>query len=156
MAFVDGTADTSSSTDRRRGFLERLWERGAPEPVVDLGDYRYEGGFAAAERLFRADPRPEAVFCANDVMAMGVMDCARSAFGLRIPEDVAICGFDGIPEAGRPSYGLTTVVQDVDGMVERSIRVLSDYFDENPSPPRRDFVPGRLVVRGSTGMPRDR
>lgn len=77
VAFIAGTANTSTSNDRQRGFLDRLAERGAPAPLVDRGDYRYEGGFAAAERLFARDDPPDAVFCANDVMAMGAMDLIR-------------------------------------------------------------------------------
>jgi len=151
LAFISGTKDTSSSLDRQRGFQQQLHARGIPSPRIDSGDFCYEGGRDAARRLLTVDKPPRAIFCANDVMAMGAMDCVRAELGLRIPQDVAIAGFDGIAECARPSYDLTTIVQDVETMVERAIQLLRENTESSPPEPRRESLQGQLVVRSSTG-----
>jgi len=153
-AFIAGTANTSTSNDRQRGFLDRLAERGAPPPLVDRGDYRYEGGFAAAERLFARDDPPDAIFCANDVMALGALDLIRQVRGLRVPEDVSVIGFDGIAASGWPSYELTTMEQQIERMTSEALEILLARIADPALPPETRFVPARLVPRASARLPR--
>lgn len=154
-AFLAGTANTSTSNDRQRGFLDRLAERGALAPLVDRGDYCYEGGFAAAGRLFaRADP-PDAVFCANDVMAVGAMDQIRQVRGLRVPDDVSVIGFDGIAASGWPSYELTTMEQQIERMTSEAMEILMARIADPTLPPETRFVPARLVARASARLPQE-
>jgi hypothetical protein len=82
----------------------------------------YEGGFVAGEALAALSPqlRPDGVFAVSDLIAMGAMDGLR-AHGLRVPEDVSIVGFDGIPEGGRPTYALTSFRQPVAEMAARGL-----------------------------------
>jgi len=154
-AFIAGTANTSTSNDRQRGFLDRLAARGAPPPLVDRGDYRYGGGFAAAERLFTRDDPPDAVFCANDVMAMGAMDLIRRVRGLRVPDDVSVIGFDGIAASGWPSFDLTTMEQQVERMTDEAMEILMARIADPALPPETRFVPARLVARTSARLPRE-
>ena len=96
--------------------------------MVARGDYRYEGGFAAALEMFGRDQRPEALFCANDLLAIGAIDALRKKLGMRVPEDVIVAGFDDIPAAAWASIDLTTSC--------RTARVWSTRRWRS-SPPRR-------------------
>jgi DNA-binding LacI/PurR family transcriptional regulator len=96
IAYIAGRSDTSTNEMRERGFVGRLQERGFSGLLRREGVYTYEAGYAATADLLTADRIPDAIFCAADIMAMGAMDAAR-ARGLRIPQDVAVVGFDDIP-----------------------------------------------------------
>jgi DNA-binding LacI/PurR family transcriptional regulator len=150
IAFIAGKPDASSSRDREAGFLRRLGELGHSVVAVDSGDYHHLGGVEAARRVLSGPARPDAVFCANDMMAFGVMDAARDEFGLRIPEDLKVCGFDNSTLAGWSSYNLTSVDQNVAGMIDAGVEhIIACISGERPST-RHLEIPGRLVVREST------
>lgn len=152
FGFIAGPATSSASEDRLRGLRERLLGAGIGAIQVAHADYRYEGGRAATLTMFAKRRRPDALFCANDLMAIGAMDALRAELGLRVPEDVLVAGFDDIPAASWTSYNLTTVVQDASSMVERSIELLRATMAQGQEGGGfRTTVPGELVVRGSTG-----
>ena len=71
-----------------------------------------------------AGPPPDAVVCANDMMALGCVDAARYDLGLRVPEDVSVVGFDGFGPASWASYDLVTIRQPLDTMVEAAAEML--------------------------------
>ena len=78
FAFVTGPSESPASGDRLRGYRDRLAERGVTAVRVEPGDFRYEGGQAAALALFAdRQRRPDAIFCANDLLAIGAMDAIR-------------------------------------------------------------------------------
>ncbi|MCB8829149.1 substrate-binding domain-containing protein, partial [Escherichia coli] len=79
-----------------------------------------------ARMLFTEPTRPDAVFCVNDLMAFGLMDSARHDFGLRIPEELCVTGFDDIPQADWSSYALTTFAQPVEDIVRTSVEWLTN------------------------------
>ena len=134
------------------GFRERLAENGIEPVAFAEADYRYEGGRAAALAIFTDAHPPDALFCANDLMAMGAMDALRTDLGLRVPDDVLVAGFDDIPAAAWAAYGLTTVVQDASRMVDKTIALLRATMAQHDPPGGvGTIVPARLVVRDSTG-----
>ena len=146
-AFVAGRRDTSTNLDRERGFLGRLQELGVKlHARAAGGEYSYEAGFAAALEL--AAREPDAIFFANDIMALGGMDALRHRLGLQVPEDVSVVGFDDIPMAAWPSYDLTTVQQPVQRMIEETVRILVEA-GRGGSPQVR-LLPGCFIERGST------
>ena len=114
------------------GYFGRLAEQGVSDVPILYGGFRYEGGFGAAVELMRRKDRPDAIFCANDLMAIGAMEAIRSEFGLNAPDDVMIAGFDDIPAAGWPSMQLTTVRQDAPRMVEEALGVLERMIKGQP------------------------
>jgi len=127
IGFIAGEEVSSTNRDRENGFVSRLRERGSDLSLREsAGDYTYELGYAAAERLLQRDDPPEAIFCANDLIAMGALDLARHKLGLKVPEDLAIIGFDDIPSASWPGYELTTVRQPVKPLAESTLKVLLD------------------------------
>jgi len=126
IAYVTGEIGSSTNRDRERGFIQRLRERGYTLEHQELGDYSYESGAAAARRLLRMDHRPDAIFCANDLMAMGALDVARFELGISVPDELSVVGFDDIPMAGWPAYSLTTIRQPFKPMVDATIEVLMD------------------------------
>lgn len=144
-AFVAGIAETSTSHDREAGFVARLAAHGLALAGREAGGFTYAGGRAAAQALLSRPDRPDAIFCANDEMALGVMDAARGTFSLRVPEDVSVVGFDDTPSAALAAYGLTTVAQDVAQLAEAAIDLLQ--ATEAGLPHRR--IPCRLVLRRS-------
>src|SRR6266700_2683572 len=91
-AFVAGLENTSTSLDGAAGFVAELERHGLKLSARDVGEYTYVGGQAAARRLLGKRDRPDAIFCANDEMALAVVDVARSEFGLRIPSELSIAG----------------------------------------------------------------
>ena len=151
FGFIAGPANSSASKDRFAGFRDRLAENGVQPLAFAEADYRYEGGRAAALALFTDARPPDALFCANDLMAMGAMDALRTDLGLRVPEDVLVAGFDDIPAAAWPSYGLTTVIQDASRMVDKAIELLRAKMAHHDGPGGiRTIVPATLVARKST------
>jgi DNA-binding LacI/PurR family transcriptional regulator len=150
-AFVAGLPEASTNLERRRGYLERLQELGVRSCTEEEGgDYTFDAGFAATERILRRGKQPDAIFYASDVMAFGGMEALRGA-GLRIPEDVSIVGFDDVPLCQWPSHGLTTVRQPVQEMAAAAIEMVG--LREIPSVravPKVKLIPGTMVERSST------
>jgi DNA-binding LacI/PurR family transcriptional regulator len=150
-AFVAGLPEASTNLDRQRGYLARLQERGVARcPVEEGGDYTFEAGFTATRRLLRGRERPDAIFYASDIMAIGGMEALREA-SLRVPDDVSVIGFDDVPLAGWPSHALTTVRQPVQDMVAAAIDVVG--LGEAPpasGAPTIRLIQGMLVERSST------
>ena len=154
FGFIGGPASSSASRGRLQGFRGRLLEAGVRRLDVVEANYRYEGGHAAALEMFGGGGGPDALFCANDLMAMGAIDALRTKMGLSVPDDVLVAGFDDIPAASWTPYDLTTVVQDAEAMVERSIGVLRATMAQHDGGGSRTIVPGELVIRGSTNRGR--
>lgn len=156
IAYIAGWEGASTQRDREAGFREGL--ASANEELFDraVGDYRFEGAQAATRRMFTArsrSGRPDAVFVANDHMAIATMDVLRHELGLRVPEDVSVVSFDDVPQAAWPSYGLTTVHQSATRMVEATVEALMARIEEGDESPRRVEIEGTLIVRTSARIP---
>jgi DNA-binding LacI/PurR family transcriptional regulator len=150
IAYIAGIENSSTSRDRERGLLEGLAAQGRALFAREAGHYRFDGAADAARRLFSRPDRPDAVFAANDHMAIAAMGVATAEFGLRIPEDVAFVGFDDVEAARWPAYSLTTFSQPIAPMVAAVTDLLLSQVEEPDSTPRHVVVTGDLVERGST------
>jgi DNA-binding LacI/PurR family transcriptional regulator len=151
LAYIAGKANTSTNLDREVGFTQRLRERGYHAVRREQAHYTYETGLEAARRLLVSDDRPDAIFCANDIMALGAIDAARE-LGISIPDQLSIIGFDDIPAASWGAYALTTVRQPVTAMINLSIHTLLERIEAPGLPPTTTFVPGSLVLRNSARL----
>lgn len=150
IGYIAGFEGASTQRDRELGFREALEAGGRPLYARGVGNFEHGQAQEAARRMFdRPDP-PDAVFVCNDHMAFAVMDVLRFELGLRIPDDVAVCGFDDVPPAAWPAYSLTTVRQRINRMVAETVTTLMDRIEGGGAEPRRIKLDGALVVRGST------
>ncbi|MBT3315184.1 MAG: LacI family DNA-binding transcriptional regulator [Anaerolineae bacterium] len=148
LAYIAGEEESSTNRDREIGFVSRLKEQGYDLAFREsAGDYNYEKGYAAAQRLLEREPRPDAVFCADDVIAMATMDLARYKLGLRIPEDLSVIGFDDIPPSARPNYQLTTIRQPFGRLVDSTIDALLEAINSPDTKVIEKVVPPTLTWR---------
>ena len=108
----------------------------------------------AALKMFSTDP-PDAVFVANDHMAISVMDTLRHELGIKVPEDVSVVGYDDVPAIAWPAYDLTTVRQRSNIMVAKTVDILLTEIEEDGVQPRKVEIDGPLILRGSAKIPND-
>ena len=125
LAVVSSTAGTPSLTARDSAFVAAAQEDSLSVPIIRAGPTGYAAGAEAARQLYGRSGGPDGVFGVTDLLALGFMDAARHAFGLRVPQDVSIVGFDDIEQAGWESYALTTFRQPVEEMVEHIMQLLT-------------------------------
>jgi DNA-binding LacI/PurR family transcriptional regulator len=149
LAYIAGPLNTTTNRMREQGFTEQLQRHGYNDLVREQACYSYEAGCEAARSLLSDTDRPDAIFCAADIIAMGVMDIARYEFGLQIPNDLAVVGFDDIPVAGWSPYNLTTVRQPVDAMIAVTLELLERH-EQGTVDREVKLLPVEMVVRGST------
>jgi len=157
IGFVKGHEKHGASHLRFEGYVTamRAAGLGVRDDLVAQGDFSFQSGFEAALSLLDTDPRPTAIFCSNDEMALGVMSVAHRE-GLHVPRDLSIAGFDDAPSASVVWPPLTTIHQPIFEMAEAAAEMLiarkSAPGADAPQPKSRtlDFS---LVVRGSTAPP---
>ena len=154
IAFVAGLENSSTSIERERGFTEALREGDVSVFRRAVGHYSFEGAQQATRALFAGADRPDAVFVANDHMAIAAMDVLRFELGLRVPQDVSVIGFDDVPQAAWGAYQLSTVVQSVEEMVDATVALLHEQM-QGEVRPRNVVLPCRVLerqsVRAATG-----
>ncbi|TDD46625.1 LacI family transcriptional regulator [Kribbella antibiotica] len=139
--------DRGPSGDQRlAGYTEAL--SGEVDPRwIEVGDYSQASGAEAMLALLDRVPDLDAVFAANDVMAAGAIEALRQA-GRRVPEDVAVVGFDDSTAATSVVPAITTMRQHFDVICKTAVELLTERIDG--SPPRHVVVPTELVIREST------
>ncbi len=147
---VEGT-----SSVRLRGFSAAVVEAGLelpPRRVVRVRQFDREHGYAAMQRLLDLPPheRPDAVFAFNDLLAIGAMRACLER-GVHIPDDVAIVGFDDVPEGRFHTPSLTTVAPDLPALAELALDRLILAIEGDSQGPERIFIPWSLQIRESTG-----
>ncbi len=131
IAYLAGLEQSSTNVDRERGFNEVLAAASTGVYRRAVGNYNAEGAKQAALAMFAdSNPRdrPDALFVANDHMAMAAMDVLRIELSLRIPQDLSMVGFDDVPQAAWGSYQLTTVMQSVTEMVTATVELLTEQM----------------------------
>ena len=148
VAFLAGLENSSTNLERERGFNEVLQESGLAVHSRAVGHYSFERAQQATRQLFAGSDLPDAVFVANDHMAIAAMDVLRIELNLRVPQDVSVVGFDDVPQAAWGSYRLTTVVQSVEDMVDATVNLLHEQM-QGEVHPRNVVVPCRVVERHS-------
>ena len=149
IAFLAGLEKSSTNLERERGFNDALQAAGVSVYRRAIGHYSFERAKEATRELFSGRGRaPDAIFVANDHMAIAAIDVLRYELGLQVPQDVSVVGFDDVPQAGWGAYRLTTVVQSVEKMVEATIELLHEQMQENAQP-RNVVVPCQVVERNT-------
>ncbi|MFJ4717043.1 LacI family DNA-binding transcriptional regulator [Streptomyces sp. NPDC088785] len=154
IGYVAGPEERTTTRDRLEGHRDALRAAGveAPDDLVVHGPYDRAAGHAATRELLRRDPSLTAVVAANDTVALGACAALREA-GLRIPEDVSVAGFDDLPFSVDAVPALTTVRLPLTEAAARAGRIAMGR--EGAPAGGVDGVRGELMVRGSTGVPRE-
>jgi DNA-binding LacI/PurR family transcriptional regulator len=139
---------------RRKGYRKALKAAGiAHDPALELAGtgYHREDGAASMRELLALPEPPDAVFCFNDLLALGALRTLADA-GLSVPDDVAVVGFDDIEDGRYHSPSLTTVAPDMEWLADHAVALLLDRIAGNGEAARRDLtVPHTLMIRESTG-----
>jgi LacI family transcriptional regulator len=150
IAAVMGPTSTSTGRQREEGFRDALAEHGLPLPprYIRRGAFSPDTGYQALSDLMAQDPAPTAVFCGNDVIAMGVCNAAR-ALGINIPQDLTVIGFDDIPMARWEVFELTTVQTDLTQLAAATADLLFRRIADPTVDTARVVLPARLVLRGT-------
>lgn len=151
IATIAGPADMVVSTDRLAGYREAVTEAGlGADPSLEAtADFTQDGGAAAMQSLLAARPDIDAVFAASDLMAAGAMSVLDAA-GRRVPEDVAVVGYDDSPVASTARPQLTSVRQPIEEMGYETARLLIDLVEGSDRAPRRVILATELIQRASS------
>ncbi|MBC7735642.1 MAG: LacI family DNA-binding transcriptional regulator [Candidatus Saccharibacteria bacterium] len=149
LAYVSAFPGASTNVERQRGFCDRAVERGLPSPqIIEAGLFAYEAAYSAGLRLNALPVRPDGVFCANDIVAIGFIEALQEGLGIAVPGDVSVIGYDDIAMAGWPSHRLTTIAQPLDEMMAATVALARDLTAERQIPQRiLRIPPGPLVER---------
>ncbi len=154
IAHIAGWEGASTQRDREKGFCGELEKQNVPLFDREVGNYHYESTQQAARIMFGKKTIPDAVFVGNDHMALAVMECLRHDFGLRVPEDVSIVGYDDVELASWPSFALTTIRQPSNRMVSETVITLLNQIKNSTAVSRQVEIDGPLVIRRSARIPR--
>ncbi|SBS32701.1 Catabolite control protein A [Marinomonas aquimarina] len=133
LCLVSSTKGTPSLLARERFFIEAANEKGAEVSVWRSHETNYEDGQRAAHELLSESERHHAYFCITDLVACGFLDTARHTFGVSIPNDISVLGFDDVPQSGWQGYNLSTFAQPYDGIAQRVIAILNEQQDQDLS-----------------------
>lgn len=149
IALVASDVGTPSLLARETAFVEEAKAQGVDVTVTRSGASNYASGAEVARRLFSGQNRPDGAFCITDLLACGFMDVARNEFGLKVPEELCVIGFDDIEQAGWSSYNLTTFRQPLDEITQHITQLINEPQPAHETlPPPTRFV-AHPVWRGS-------
>lgn len=149
IAHVTGRGSYVHTEQRLAAWKDAMSAARLPTRSVVAGDFTYEGGVRAADQLLRKKSRPTAVFCANDLMALGFMNRAIER-GLNVPDDISVAGFDGISMGEYIRPRLTSIRTDPRALGRESARVLLELID-GEKPDDVDIPPATVLPRDSLG-----
>jgi DNA-binding LacI/PurR family transcriptional regulator len=151
IASIGGPADMVVAQDRRTGYRDALNDAGLglDAALEANAEFTQDGGIDAMRRLLAARPDIDAVFAASDLMAAGAMSVLDAA-GRRVPEDVAIVGYDDSPVAATASPPLTSVRQPIEEMGQEAARLLLELVEDADHAPRRVILATELIRRASS------
>ncbi|PWG60430.1 LacI family DNA-binding transcriptional regulator [Bifidobacterium catulorum] len=153
IACVYGDTRIGNAAERRDGFVDALAEVGLAPSVMIEGDYRHEGGYDAADDVVESGAT--AVFCCNDLMALGLMQRLRER-GLRVPDDMSVMGYDGIADRFGFGFELTTIGQKIGWLSHEASVLMRERIGESGSSgasgERSVIIPPELIRRGTVSM----
>lgn len=152
IAVLSGPQSVSTAEDRIAGYRRAMREAdmGPGSHIIVHDDYTQQGGYRMAERVMRMTPRPTALFAGNNFIALGALKALRDG-GLRVPEDVAVVGFDDLPQTFFIEPFLTVITQPAYEMGRRATQLLLARLSTDPPDEHQEIVlPTELIVRRST------
>ncbi len=148
IAFLGGPQAATSTEDRLRGFRDTLATAGLDINAIIYGhSYCHEAGFALMKQLLR-NGGIDAVFCGDDVLAMGAIDACREA-GLDVPGDIGVIGFNNMAMAAWPAYNLTTIHQPVADIIDTAVELLLSIVDRSNESSSTRLFDCKAIERGT-------
>ncbi|HEX7049207.1 MAG TPA: LacI family DNA-binding transcriptional regulator [Longimicrobiales bacterium] len=153
VALIKGAEANHDAQERQRGYRAALRDGGAEwsESLELAGDFKESSGYRAALEALALEPRPTAIFAANDSMAIGALSALRES-GLSVPGEMAVAGFDDIPIARYVTPSLSSVHVAIDELGARACdRLIEAVKEKNRHQRRQEQLPTRLVLRDSCG-----
>ena len=152
IGLILGSLALEESAERRAGIERALSDAGrsVPSRYVAEGDYSQESGYSIIQDWAEREAMPHALFCASDTMAMGAL-LALHETGYRVPQDVAVVGFDNLPASQYTIPPLTTVRQPVYEKGQTAVNLLIDQIENPDTDPVHKELDPELVVRESCG-----
>lgn len=152
FGIIAGPQDSFVSQERVRGAMQRLAELGTAAETVP-GAFDYGSGAAGLRALLaQSNGDIDAVICANDLMAIGAIDCARNEFGRNVPKDISIVGFDGVAPAEWASYQVSTIRQPVRRMTDAAVSMVIERINDPSLPPETRSFAGGLILGNSAKL----
>ncbi|MGG4492068.1 LacI family DNA-binding transcriptional regulator [Metabacillus idriensis] len=148
MVYISGNSDTSTSREREQGFKGILKKNKIPFEKYS-SDYTYEGGYNTAKEIIKIKNIPSAIFAANDIMALGVLDALRES-SISVPSETKVIGFDNIEMSSWPTYHLTTWEQPINDMVNQTVKYLMAEIEEYTGFAENIELDGGLIERKTT------
>jgi LacI family transcriptional regulator len=150
VAFIKGPAQNADARERLRGYRQSMRAHGTASRELEFeGDFTERSGYAAAAQIADADPRPTAIFGANDSMAVGALS-ALDERGVAVPREMSVVGFDDIPIAHYVAPSLTTIRIEIAELGRRSFALLHDAIASSRKTQRQECIGTTLVVRESS------
>ena len=151
IGMITGAKNTTAGLDRIEGYKQALRERGLPveENLLAEGDFTEQSGYYAAKELLK-DKSLDAIFASSDTMAVGSLRAIKDQ-SLRVPEEIAVVGFDDLPPSRSADPQLTTIRQPIRRFGVKAVDVLIDIIRNGSETPRRVILGTELVVRESCG-----
>ncbi|BBV76876.1 LacI family transcriptional regulator [Raoultella planticola] len=146
LAVVSSSARSPSMIIRETRFMQAAADAKTDVSLIRPGSTSYQTGVLAARKLLSQPLRPDGVFCVTDLIACGFIDAARHEFGLRIPQDLCVIGFDDIEQASWLGYQLTTFSQPLAEMAQAACELL---LSPDTQRPESRVFDARLVKRGT-------
>ncbi|GAB4495502.1 MAG: LacI family DNA-binding transcriptional regulator [Anaerolineales bacterium] len=147
IATISGPLSQIAGQERLQGFRQTLSEAGLlDERLIAAGNFDETSGYTAMQKLLPQNP--QGVFVANDVMAAGAYRAIKEA-GLKIPDDIAVVGFDDIPLAAQLQPPLTTIRQPMQTLGTLAVQRLLDILHQPDTPPQQLLLPPELIIRQS-------
>lgn len=126
IGILVSAARTPSLVERENSYLKAATQQGLSVLTVEADATSYRAGLEAAKRVYARSTPPDGIFCVTDLLALGFMDGARFEFGLRIPEELCVVGFDNIEQASWGAYRLTTFEQPVEKIANHVVALLTE------------------------------
>lgn len=153
FGYVGGNEGDSTTYERESSFAAQVTRHGCAVPVRAFSDFHFDGAVQATRTLLKRKNPPDALFCTNDLLALAALQVAEAEFGLRPGKDISIVGFDNVPIAKWPCFGLSSYSQPLGEIVARVIEIVCGAIDQKQPSETHDRIRGDLVVRTSARIP---
>lgn len=149
-AYLTGNVPTFTNDERNAGFSSEFEDLTGQKTCVIEANYDYLDSLEMIRTFLSENKNTDGIFCATDNLAMALMDIARLEFGLRIPEDIQVIGFDNVPQTEWLNYQLTTFKQDFKRLARESVKIVIDHITKKETSLVKLMIPATLIERKTT------